>query len=348
MTTQQDVSVGISVPETTYGVAVAPTTFFEFTDEAFELKRTDAQGEGLRVSAALGRVARRATTQFDVSGSLGVELFSKGLGKLFAAVTGTGTSTLVSGTAYQQLFTLTNTDFLPSYTIQKGIPPLGGGATLPHTFDGCVASTLEIDAPNGALCTLKTEWLGRKLTTSGSAPYTYAAPSYPASGELLTFVGATATIGTAGVTVPTTTTLGTVTTPLAVANVTDFNLKIDNQLDGAGWRFGGGGYRTRPPAVGLRQVTGTITVEFDSAVWRDLWLNQNNVSMVINLTGLTTISSGVYPALHLCIPTCRLEGDIPNANKGDVISQTINFTVLDGQVAAAPLYLAYVTSDTAI
>lgn len=344
MTTQQDCSIALSAPEASYGTTAVAATFFEFTDESFELKRTDVQGEGLRVSAALARAARRATVMFDAGGDLTVELFSRGMGKLLSAATGTGTSTLVSGAAYQQLFTLTNTDFLNSYTIQKGIPPLGGGAVLPHTFNGAVCSTLEIDAPKGALVSLKTSWMAKQMLTA----FTYAAPSYPTSGELLTFVGATCTVGTSGVVAPTTTTRGTVTTPLAIVDVTDFNLKIDNALDGAGWRMGGQGYRTRPPAVGLRKVTGTITVEFDSAVWRDLWLNQSNVSMVVTFTGQTIISTGVYPELSVCIPLCRLEGDIPNSNGGDVITQSIDFTVLDGGVAAAPLFLSYVTPDTAI
>lgn len=344
MTTQQDCSIGISIPEAAYGTSTTPVSFFEFTDEGFELKRTDVQGTGLRVSAPFARAARRATAVFDVAGSIGTELFSRGMSKLFAAVTGTGTATLVSGTAFQHLFTANTTDFLPSYTIQKGIPPLGGGATLPHTFDGCVCSDLEVSAPNGGMVTVKTNWLGRKLSTATA----YAAPSYPASGELLTFVGATATIGTSGVVAPTTTARGTVTTPLAVVNVTDFTFKLDNNLDGAGWRFGGGGYRTRPPAVGLRAGTGMITVEFDGAIWRDLWLNQANVSMVITFTGQTAISAGVFPELSICLPLVRLEGDIPNSNKGDVISQTINYTVLDGGVAASPFYLSYVTADTTI
>lgn len=344
MTTQQDCSIGISAPESSFGTGATPVTFFEFTDEGFEFKRTDTQGDGLRVAAALARAARRATTQYDVGGNLTVELFSKGLGKLFAAVTGTGTSTVVSGSVYQQLYTLTGTDFLSSYTIQKGIPPLGGGATLPHTFTGMVASTMEIDVPNGGLATVKTEWLGKDMLTATS----YAAPSYPATGELLTFVGATVAIGTSGVTVPTTTARGTVTSPLAIGNVTDLNFKIDNNLDGAGWRIGGGGKRSRPPAVGLRAVTGTITAEFDGATLRDLWLNQNNVSIVATLTGQTFAGGSVYPELSICIPACRFEGDIPNSNKGDVIAQSIDFTVLDGGVAASPFYLSTVTTDVTI
>ena len=342
---QQDVSIGWAI-ESTFGTAVTATRWVEFTDEGFEYKPTYVQGEGLRVGSPLARLNRRALGKYDAGGDLTAELYTKGQGLLWQALFGNGVSNLVATGIYQQLFQLATTDFLPSWTFQKGVPLLGGGSISTFQFDGMVCGSGELTIPNSGIATLKTSWLGRKVTND----ITYATPSYPAGGEVLVFADAGVSVGLSGVTAPTTTTLGSITTPVSALgiNVTEFSLKVDNSLDGAGWRAGGSGLRTRPPAVGLRKVTGTITVEFDSKSWRDAWFNQSTVSLAVTLTGQTLITGSTYPTVQILIPAARLEGDTPNANKGDVISQTIPFTVLDGQVAGAPLYVSVITGDSAL
>lgn len=342
MGTQLDAQLGFK-KETTFGTGVVVDSFAEFTEESLTWVPTFAQGAGMRVGQRLDYSDRRVLVKKEVGGSFAVEGQTKGLGKLFeAALGGTGTSTQIGTTAaYQQLFTPTTTDYLSSYTIQKGIPPLGGGAVNPVTFTGMVCSGFELTAPNAGIPSLSFNWMGKDVTTATAL----AAASYPASVAQLSFIHGSITIG-GTVTVPTTTALATGGT--ATANVREVNLSYENGLDSEGFNYGSAGARTRKPALGKRAITGSMTVEYDSNTLRDAWLNQTDLAVVLTFQTTTAIEGTNYPTLQITIPVVRLEGDIPQTNGGDVVTQSIDFTALDGRVAAHPLYVAIVTAETAI
>lgn len=340
MTTQLDAQIGLK-KESSYGTAVTPDAFLEFVDEDLAWMPTFGQGSGMRVSKRVDASTRRVLLKEECGGSFTVEAVTKGLGKLFEAALGTGTSTQASGDAYQQLFTPATSDKLPSYTIQKGLPPLGGGTTLPLTFAGMICSGFEFNAGNAEIPTLKLNWVGKAVESSTSL----ATASYLTGVLPFSFVHAAITIG-GTVTVPTTTALATGGT--AVSNVRDFALTYDNGLDTNGHNLGSAGKRSRAQLLGLRSITGTITAEFDAATLQAAYLAQTDLAIVFTLTGTTAITGAYYPALQFTIPIVRLEGELPKANAGDTITQSIGFTGLDGGVATHPLYVAIVTAETAI
>lgn len=341
MPTQLDAQLGFK-KESVFGTGVVVDSFPEFTEESLTWMPTFAQGSGMRVGQRLDYSDRRVLVKQEVGGSFTVEGQSRGLGKLFeAALGGTGTSTLVSGTSYQQLFTPTTTDYLESYTIQKGIPVLGSGAVQPTTFTGMVCSGFELSAPNAGIPSITFNWMGRGVTTATGL----ATASYPSNVEQLSFIHGAITVGGV-VTVPTTTALATGGT--ATANVREFNLTYDNGLDSEGFNFGSTGSRTRKPALGKRSISGSMTVEYDTNTLRDAWLAQTDLAVVLTFTTTTAISAGVFPTLQIVLPLVRLEGDIPQTNGGDVVTQSIDFTVLDGRVAAHPMYVVIRTAETAI
>jgi len=342
MTTQLDAQIGYK-KETVYGTGVVVDSFVEFIEEDLTYAQEFAQGAGMRVGQRLNFSDRRVKVKEEVMGSFTVEGQTKGLGKLIeAAFGGTGTSTQIGVTAaYQQLFTPTSTDPLSSYTIQKGVPPLGGGATHPHTFAGMVCSGFELSAANAAIPTLKFNWLGKSIAT-GTA---LATASYPATVAELSFIHGAVTVG-GTVVVPTTTALASGGT--ATANIRDINLAWDNGLDTDGFNFGSAGSRSRKNALGTRSLTGSMTVEYDSNTLRDAWLNQTNLAVVLTFTTTTAIEGVNFPALQITIPVVRLEGDIPLVAGGGVVTQSIDFTALDGRVATHPVYVAIVTAETAI
>ena len=236
MTTQLDSSIGLK-KETTFGTAVVVDKFYEFTEEDFSWMPTFAQGTSMRFGQRLAAADRRVLVKEEAGGSLTVEAVTKGLGALFEAALGTGTSTLISGTSYQQVFTPTKDDYLPSYTVQKGIPVLAG-AVSPQTYAGCVCSGFELTGANGAIPTVKFNFLGRSVKTDVA----YAAASYPASNQLLSFVNGSISIG-GTVTPPTATALATGGT--AAANIRDISIVWDNGLDANGFNYGSAGKRSR-------------------------------------------------------------------------------------------------------
>ena len=181
-----------------------------------------------------------------------MEASIKGLGILLAAALGTVTNTAVPSAAgaFQQVHTPATTDPVTSYTIQKGIPPIGGGTTTPMTFPGCVCTSLELNAKLGEVVEISTDWLGREVLTATA----YAPPSYPAIpagvDPLFTFVHGAIVLG-GTVTAPTTTALATGGTN--AANVLDISVKFEQGLDDGGRGIGGGGKITRKPALAGRR-----------------------------------------------------------------------------------------------
>src|SRR5664279_4306585 len=153
--------------------------------------------------------------------------------------------------------------------------------------------------------------------------------------------------GTATLTTPTATALATMTGGITTDDVTKFDLTGTNAVDGGGYVFGSAGKRGRSPVYGPRAYTGTIKAEFQDAVWRDYYLNQTQLCAILTLTS-PLVSAAIHLAVQIVIPCFVLEGDVPNSNQGKVVETDFKFTVLDNEVASAPIYLVAVTTDTAL
>ncbi|HEY0249707.1 MAG TPA: phage tail tube protein [Gryllotalpicola sp.] len=340
MSTQLDCSIGFA-KEATYGTYTAPDHYTEFTAEDFDYNPTFVQGAGMRVGTKFDAADRDIVTKIEANGSMTVESLSKGLGALFEAALGTAVSTKIDETdAYQQLITPAANDFLPSYTVQKGIPLLGGGIQA-QTFLGAVCSGFDLTVGNAAIPTIKFSFLGREFVTSEA----YAAASYPAGIEELTFVGGSIAVG-GTVVPPTATALATGGTQ--VANIREVSATYDNGLDGNGFNLGGQGRRTRKPALGKRTLTGSLTAEYDSNDFRDAYLSQEQMSLLLEFQGITEIDTDIVPTLQLVIPAIKLRGQVPQANAGDVVAQTIPFTTFFNRASSEAVYVAIVTGETAL
>lgn len=342
MTTQLDSSIGIK-KESTYGTAVTVDHFPEFLSENFEWKPSYVLGKGLRPGSRVTRVERRTLGKNWAEGDIELEACSRGIGIFWEALMGQAQSTIIgAGPAYQHLFTLTNTDPIPTYTIQKGIPLMNGGAVQPHTFAGAACTRGTISAGNGDVVKLRTSWNAKSVSTAVA----YAAPSYIVTGqELFTFFQGAITVG-GTVTNPTTTALATGGT--VVNNVLDFSLDIDNKLDANGFGFGSNGQQTRRPHLGYTEITGKITAEFDAVTIRDYYLNGTAVPIVMTFTTPTSLQSGVFNTLQITLPNVKFDGELPKAVTDGVVTLDASFTVLDGGVSGvAPVYVVMRNTDTA-
>lgn len=340
MTTQNDGAFGFK-KESTFGVYAVPDHFTEIISEDFSVELDFSDGKGMRYGKRMQRADRRTLIRTSTKGSVTVEALTKGIGALFEAALGTSSSTIIAGSAYQQLFTPTTTDPLPTYTIQNSVPFVGGGAAQPQSYLGQVCTGFEITGDNGGVPTIKFDFIGKSLDTG----QTLAAPSYPSGAALFSFTGSSIKIG-GSVTVPTTTALSSGGT--VAADVLDVKLSYDNGTDKGGFFIGGGGAMGRPPVVGTRKITGSVTAEYDTNVLRDAYLNQTDLALVLKFATTTLISGSSYPTLEITVPNIRLEGEVPNVNGGDVTTQKIDFTGLDNGVAAQPIYVALVTPETAV
>lgn len=329
MTTFQDCSIGF-VPEVTYKTFLTPTRFLEFTDESLQWNKDVKQGAGLRVGGRVARSGRRVVPTAAGEGDFTVELPTKGMGLLWQAAMGTGSSSLVSGSLYQQVFTLG--DAPNSLTLQKGIPRVDGTVDA-YSFLGAMISEFEIEAGNGEIATANFSVDAGDLSTAQA----YATPSY-ANPSLFHFAqGVVAVNGT--LTAPTSTALASVASA-AAASVRSFSVQVSHNLAGDRYNFGGAGRKDKP-VVGLREISGRVTVEYTSNTLRDAFLNDSSVGLLVTLTSGTD-------AFQVVLPEVRLDGDLPEVNDGELITVDHDFTVLDNLTSAQPIWLISRTADTAL
>jgi hypothetical protein len=333
VTTTQDCSVGIGV-ESTFGTKVTATRWFEFVSETLDFRKNIVQGKGLRVGSRVARSGRRVVTTSDAGGDLVVECISKGMGLLWQACLGAGSSTLVSGTTYQQVFTLGDTP--SSLSVQKGVPMAGGTVDV-FDFVGAMVDSWEFTFGNADVPTLRATLDCKDVTAGGS----YTAPSYASGANLFSFAGATLSTGT--LTAPTTTALGSALTP--VANVRGGSVQCANNLRGDRYNIGGGGKKAQQ-LVGLREITGKMDVEFTDTTMRAAVLADTPMSLVLTYTG-GALSTG-NETLQVIVPEIKLEGELPKSNGGDLPIQSVSFTGLDNLTAAQPIWVVTRTADAAL
>ena len=335
MSTLLDASLGFAF-ESTFGTGVTPARWLEFSKESLDFEPNRVQGSGFRVGSKVARANRRTTVTTEAGGGVELEVITKGLGLWWQALMGAGSSTLVSGTTYQQVFTLS--DALPSFTLQKGVPRLNadGSATVDAlTFTGCTTSSFELSGDAGLL-NLKSTVDAQAVTTATAL----AAPSYTTGASLLSFAGASLYGGT--LTAPTATALASGST--ALANVKSWSVKVDHDLKADRYLFGNQGRKSRQVPV-ARELSGKLEVEYSDQVFRDAFLADTPLTLVVTYTG-GALSTGTE-TLQVVVPEIRLDGELPKA-EGDIAVMECGFTGLDNLAAAQPLWIVTRTSDTAL
>lgn len=334
MTTFQDASIMLK-KESTYKTGVTVDRSFEFLDESLGWDKNVKQGLGLRAGSRVARSSRRVVPTAAGNGDLSLECISKGMGYLWELALGSGSSNLVSGSTYQQVFTLADT--MPSATLQKQVPEVGGTIDA-YTFLGAMVDKWELDCPNGDIAQLKLSWDIGDLTTATAA----ATNAYPTSSANL-FHFANGSISTGTLTAPTTTALASAATPLA--SVRSFNVSVNNNLSGDRYNLGGAG-RKEKPTPGLREISGSIVVEYANTTFRDAVINDTAMSLVLTLTG-GALSSGTE-TLQIVLPEVKFDNELAKVNGTSLITQSMNFAVLDNLSAAQPIWVVTRTSDTAL
>lgn len=341
MPTQLDCSIGIKV-ESAYGTPVTVDQHLEFTSESLGATLEYAQSEAMRAGYRVRRARGRVLGKVMAGGNIGLEVGTKGFGTILRAALGDVTSTLVESGVYQQVHTPEAADFPPSFTLQKGVPLLGG-AVQALTYPGAMCNSIEFTATEGQVVTAETEWTAKEELDDVAL----ATLTYPAALDLFSFVHGALVLG-GTLTKPSTTALAS-STASASANVRDVKVKWSQGLDSDGHNIGGAGKRSRAQAAGWGEISGTMTVEFDAVTLYEAWRDNTPMALLLTFTHPTLIGATAYPVLQVVVPAIYLDGETPKANGGGVITQSVGFTGLDPLVSdQAPLYVVYRTTDTTV
>ncbi len=337
MVSTQDCSIGFA-NEAAYKTNTTVTRWVEYIDESIDWQKSIKQGVGLRVGGRVARSGRRVVTSAMGAGDFSMECTSKGMGLLWQWLLGTGASTLVSGSTYQQNFTLG--DNPTSITLQKGVvkvdPTTAAGTVDAYTYLGCMAESWEFDFANDDIAKVKATVNAGDMTTATA----YAAPSYASSPNLFHFANGSIASGT--LTAPTTTAVASGTT--TIADIRGGSLSVNNNLTRR-LNVGGAGRQSKP-TVGLRAISGKLDVEYDSTTFRDAVLNDTPMALILNFTG-GALSSGTEQ-LQVVVPEIKFDSELAKTNGTDLIVQSMSFQGLDNLTAAQPIWVVMRTADNAL
>jgi hypothetical protein len=366
------------VPETTWGVCPTASPVWrplEFKSESLELKKTNVQGQGLHAGGLYDRAARRVITNYDVSGSITVDLPNRNLNHLLQAMTGSPnaaqTSTIFAPTviastaAYQSYHSPGNTKGI-STTFQKGVPAVDNGVVEPFTYCGCKINDWEISVSTGALVQLTLSLDGRVELggTTNIDPFLNSAgipalASWAESGvestadPLNVFHFREATLLSGGV--PTLTgsagsqVLTLASSPTALGNVTTANVKESHSLDTTRYFLNSNGFKQEQVENGFRQLTGGFDIEWvSSEAMYAAFAADTTLSLQLTFTGGIAGTTGSnHDTVSITIPAIKLDGESPKVGGPGVIIQSCSFTGLDDE-ATAPYQIQYISSDSSV
>ena len=334
MAIPSDISVGFA-PEGTFRTFQVPTRWIEPVDETLDFTKNVKQGQGMRVGARIPRSSRRVVPTTQGKGDLTLEVASKGLGLFWQWAVGTGVSTLVSAATYQQNFTMGN---LSSCTVQKGIPQVGGSVDS-YSFLGCTVDQLDIESPNGDIVTAKVALDIADITTAQAL----TAPTYTANPVNLFHFGASTMAIGGTITDATTTVLPSSASPITTG-VRSFSLSMKNNIQTDRFNYGANGHKAMQVDK-LRAITGKFVAEYDQTTLRDAFLNDTVTSLLLTFTGAALGTGNETFAISL--PCVKLDSQLPNGKKGDLVTVEHSFTVLDNQTNS-PFGISTRTADIAL
>lgn len=174
--------------------------------------------------------------------------------------------------------------------------------TLSEVFSGCKVSQIDVNMPATGMATVSVGFTGKDITTAG-AEYFTSPTAQTTTGIMAGVNGALYLNGT------------------AVANITGMNLAINGNMNAEAVL----GSNTRPDIFeGRVMVSGQMTVFFESATMRDLFINETEAALTVVLTSANTPTADIIGFTMPRIKTGGAKKD--DGEKGLV--QTIPFTAL--------------------
>lgn len=329
--------------ESTAGTAVTVNKFQPHVSESIKYELNRTQGEGLYGSTnGVALLSRHVTTTGTVSGDFEIELTDKGLGTLWRAALGsTTTPTVLSGTAYEAIFTPGDQQSAgSSLTIQAGRPE-SGGTVRPFTWRGCKVTDWEFGGNITDPLTAKFSIDGWAETTATAlATATYSSTQTQFSGAQLTVaIGGTATAGSGSF---------YMATPTILTGVKGATVKGSNPLNTERFYAGSAGVKSEQVVNGYRTYEVELDMDFvDRTVIYDLFTANTTTAITLSWALPTAITGSHYPTLEVILPTCKITNAEINADGPDLLPQKVTFQALYGGTFA-PIQFRTISTDTAL
>ena len=314
--------------ESSYNTGVTVDKFFEFNSESLAVEVGRVESPSIRSGTRALRSDRRVPYIMGASGSVEMDVLSRGLGFWLEHCLGSVTTT---GPAETTVYTHTATFGSltgKSFTAQVGVPQVGGGTLTPKTATGGKVKSWTMSCSTGEALKLSADLDFANLEHSTSL----AGASYPTA-ELLTFVGGSLTVG------------GT------AALINKFSVKVDNGLKIDRRYLRSSATKKEPVEAGQRKIDVEFGLDFEGTTHQDRILSATaagaQAAVVLTCAGLGTIGSTLKPTVTITIPVVMFDGDTPTVGGPDVVGETVKGVGLfDG--TNQPITVAYKTLDSTV
>jgi hypothetical protein len=335
-------SLGWAV-ETVYGTYVAPTKWAEFNSEKLSLQKKIISNEGLRGGARMGRVGRRVVTTREATGSIDLDVSSRGFGVMLTHALGTPTpaaTEIATSGVYRQVHTIGEPS--RSLTVQVA-KPQSDAVVKPYTYVGCKIPSFELSCAVDQYLSMKLDVDARDETTG----QTLVAPSYvTADEEMYHFGQLEIQIG------------GTVSTTDGIASVADaadivgckgFSVKHALPLATDRYFAGASSLKAAPLENGMRDITGNVSAEFASqAQLYDVMAADETTALRIRFDGSVAVGDlSRAAAFEILLSAVKFDSGSPNVDGPDVLDNDVAFKAYDDGVNA-PIQILYESVDATV
>ncbi|MGW2203419.1 phage tail tube protein [Streptomyces sp. NPDC001774] len=314
-------------PEVTYGTYVAPTKFVEITKAGLQLKKTTAQSAGIAAGRLLPLSDRRVVTQRQASGSVDLEVTTKGMGLLLQALMGTSVTPVQQAvtTAYLQTHTLADSAG-KSLTIQEGLP-LTTGTVTRKNFLGCKVTGAEFSCAAGEMLTSSFEIDAKNVEETS----VLAAASYPTMAPFHFVQMAVKT--------------GTYASETSRSGIRKASVKFERPMDTDRFYAGAQGLKAEPISNDQVKISGILEMDYVDTVLDDLHTSDAATSLVLEFVG-SLIASTYYETFRITLPAVKFDEAPPTIDGFGVLKPTLSFTGLyDGTNQPK---IEYISTDTTL
>lgn len=319
--------------ESIYGTAVNVNKFFEITKEDIKGNYTRQQASALS-SSFVDRSDRYAVARKGASGSVDVEVLTKGFGNWLRFMTGTvNTSGPAETSAYTHTATVGSL-YGDTFTAQVGRATLDG-TVKPWTYEGGKVTDFSFSnqVDQTLSCSLGLDFEAESSPDSPTGAYALQTATNVAGAEVLAWQGGTITI--AGSTI----------------DISEINVKCDNSLNVDRFYINSAASKKEPSQDGKRAITWSFKTPYaDNNFWKKVAsATASGATGTISATwsGLTLLGTTIYPSFKIDLPVARFDEGGPSVDGPGMLDTTFTGVGLyDG--TNSPLTLTYVTADATV
>lgn len=313
--------------ESTYGTPVAVDRFYEFTSESIGRNNNILQSNGIRAGARnLRRGAKRSLSTHDASGSIEMEVATKGFSRWFQHILGSTPTVVQQGAtpAYLHTHALASTQG-KSLTILKSLRQ--GDSTEVETFryHGCKITSAEFSISAGEILTLSIDVDAEDEDTVTAMPTAtfLDAPVFHFKQGVLKVDGS------------------------SVAAVTSASVSVENPMQTDRYYLGSAGLKAEPRENDFPAVSGSLSAEFLSpTVFYDRFVADSAAALILEFEG-ATISGAYKETLRITVPEVHFTGETPKVGGPDIVALDVPYEAA-AVGSTAGTTIEYISTDTAV